>query len=87
VLFASGVCLAIAIAWPRDWCFGADRAELIEGISDGTKTLAEVNLSLATRADLNWEENSGMVRSLYGLFTLLCAVTGLQVVAWALAVV
>lgn len=87
VLFAVSVTLAIGIAWPRDWYFGADRTALIAAVADGTTTLAQVNLSLATRAEQNWAENYATVRSLYGLFAVLCAVVGLQVVAWAVAVI
>jgi hypothetical protein len=86
-LFALSVCVAIFIAWPRKWNSGEDRMALVEGVADGTKTLAEVNLSLAVSADENWEVNDATTQSLAGLFALLCAVTGLEVVAWALAVI
>src|SRR5712692_3168923 len=53
VLFAGSVVLAVVIAWPRSWHFGADVSELTSRVADGTATLAQVNLSLAQRADKN----------------------------------
>jgi len=50
-------------------------------------TLAQVNLSLASRAEQNWTKNYGTTRSMYRLFAVLCAAVGLQVVAWAVAVI
>lgn len=87
VLFAASVVLAVAVAWPRDWYFGADREPLVSGVADGTVTLAQVNLSLASRAEQNWTKNYGTIRSMYRLFAVLCAAVGLQVVAWAVAVI
>ena len=87
VLFAVSVVLAVAIAWPRDWYFGADRQPLVSRVADGTATLAQVNLSLARRAEQNWTENYGTMRRMYRLFAVLCAAVGLQVVAWAIAVI
>jgi hypothetical protein len=79
--------LAIAIAWPRDWYYGADRGPLESGVANGTVTLAQINLSLVDRAEQNWTQNYGTMRVLYRLFAVLCAVIGLQVVAWAIAVI
>ena len=87
VLFAASVVLAVAVAWPRDWYFGADREPLVSGVADGTVTLAQVNLSLASRAEQNRTKNYGTIRHMYRLFAVLCAVVGLQVVAWAVAVI
>jgi hypothetical protein len=87
VLFAVSVGLAIAIAWPRDWYYGADRGPLESGVANGTVTLAQINLSLVDRAEQNWTQNYGTMRVLYRLFAVLCAVIGLQVVAWAIAVI
>jgi hypothetical protein len=87
VAFAASVFLAVAIAWPRDWYFGADREPLVSGVADGTMTLARVNLSLAQRAEQNWTINYRTTRHIYRLFAVLCAAVGLQVVAWAIAVI
>jgi len=38
VLFAASVVLAVAVAWPRDWYFGADREPLVSGVSAGLRT-------------------------------------------------
>jgi hypothetical protein len=86
-LFGVSVCLAVAIAWPRHWRFGAAREPLVTGVAEGTVTLAEVNLSLAVRAEQNWTENYQTMRSVYGLFAVLCAMVGLEVAAWAIAVI
>ena len=86
-VFAVSVFLAVAIAWPRDWYFGADREPLVSGVADGSVTLAQVNLSLARRAEENWNTNYSTVRHMYRLFAALCVAVGLQVVAWAIAVI
>jgi hypothetical protein len=86
-LFALSVVLALAIAWPRAWYFGADREPLVSRVADGKATLAQINLSLALRAEQNWNENYSTMRSLYRLFAWLCAAVGVQVVAWAIAVI
>ncbi len=86
-LFAAAVGLALAVAWPRDWYYGADREPLVSGVADGTATLGQVNLSLARRAEQNWAENYRTVRRMYGLFAWLCVAVGLQVVAWAVAMI
>jgi hypothetical protein len=86
-LFAVSVGLAVAIAWPRDWYFGAEREPLVSRVADGTATLAQVNLSLARRAEENWTSNYGATMHMYRLFAALCAVIGLQVMAWAFAVI
>ncbi len=87
VLFGASVVLAVSIAWPREWSFGADRKPLVDGVADGTVTLALVNLSLAVRAEKNWNTNYSTMRRLYRLFAWLCAAVGLQVVAWAIALI
>lgn len=87
LLFGLSVVVAVAIAWPRHWYFGVDQTPLVDGVVDGTTTLAEVNLSLAVSAEQNWQKNYQTTGSMYVLFAVLCAVTGLEVVAWALAVI
>ena len=87
ILFAVSVVLAVAIAWPRDWYFGADREPLVSMVADGKVTIAQVNLSLARRAEQNWTKNYSTVRRMYRLFAVLCMTVGLQVVAWAIAVI
>lgn len=87
VLFGASVILAVAIGWPRAWYYGANQKPLVDGVADGTVTLAQVNLSLALRAEQNWNENSRVMTLLYQMFAVLCAVVGLQVAAWAFAVI
>ena len=87
VLFSAGVLLAVIIALPRrDWHFGFDLTDLTQRVTAGTASLGDVNVSLAARAATNLDVNSAKLRSLYLLFAALCVLVGLQVVAWALAV-
>jgi hypothetical protein len=86
-LFGVSVVLAVAIAWPRSWHFGADRDALASQVADGTVTLAQVNYALAWRAEQNWATNEATMAGLFRLFAVLCALIGLLVVAWALAVI
>lgn len=86
-LFASSVVLAVVAAWPRSWYFGADIDQLTNGVAEGTVTLAQVNLSLTQRAEQNWIENERTMTRLYQIFAFLCVAIGLQLVAWAIAVV
>jgi hypothetical protein len=85
-LFATSIVLSIVLSWPRTWSFGAYLEPLITGVGDGAVTLAQVNLSLATCAEANWAENEVIIERLSGIFGALCFVVGLQVAAWALAV-
>lgn len=87
ILFAGSVGLAAAIAWPRSWKAGADRLPLAEQVANGTATLAQVNYALAYRADQNWTANNDTMVDMYRLFAILCVLTGLQVAAWAIAVI
>jgi hypothetical protein len=80
------IILAVIIVAPRSWVYGADPDPLIKGVAAGTITLAQVNLSLATRAQENWKKNQQTLTYMFVLFNVLCVLTGLQVVAWALAI-
>lgn len=85
-LFAGSIILAVMIAWPRTWYDGAYLDALISQVADGTATLAQVNLSLATITEANSAQNQGTLTRMYGLFAVLCLFVGLQVAAWAIAV-
>jgi hypothetical protein len=87
VLFSVGVFLAVLIAMPRrDWEFDFELGDLACQVSAGTAGLGEVNISLAVQAAASWDMNARRLRGLYWLFSGLCVATGLQVIAWALAV-
>jgi hypothetical protein len=86
-LFAASVGVAITVAWPRKWIVGTNREPLIAQVAGGTASLAEVNYALASRTEQNWAANQKTLRDLYRLFAILCALTGAQVVAWAIAVI
>jgi hypothetical protein len=88
VLFGAGVLLAVAIAWPRRaWAFAFDLAGLIGEVSAGTASVGEVSISLSSVATSSLEANARKLQLLYWLFSALCLVVGLQVVAWALALI
>jgi hypothetical protein len=86
-VFAASVGVAITIAWPRKWIVGTNRAPLITQVADGTLSTAEINYALTSRTEQNWAANQQTLRTLYRLFAILCALTGAQVIAWAIAVI
>jgi hypothetical protein len=87
VLFSAGVLLAVIIALPRrGWETGVDLTDLTQRVEAGTTSLGEVNISLAAQGAASWDANSAKLERLYRPFAALCVLTGLQVVAWALAV-
>jgi len=86
VLFAATIVIAVVIAWPRSWYSGAYLDEFISRVADGEATLAQINLSLASRAEENWAKNQSALGGLYPLFAAECVLVGLQVIAWSIAV-
>jgi hypothetical protein len=86
-LFAASTGVAITVAWPRKWIVGTNRQPLVTQVADGTISLAEVNYALASRTEQNWAANQKTLANLYRLFAILCALTGAQVIAWAIAVI
>jgi hypothetical protein len=86
VCFGITVSLVVTIAWPRSWYSGAHLDELVTQVADGEASLAQINLSLASRVEENWTANQRTLSSLYPLFGLECLLVGLQVIAWSVAV-
>jgi hypothetical protein len=85
-LFAVSVLLAVAIGWPRKaWEFGMELDKVSAEVSAGKVTLGVVNISLTNAAASSWRANASRLKILYWLFSALCLTVGLQVVAWALA--
>jgi len=85
-LFAIGVVLALLVAAPRSqWIFDFKLDKLAELVNDGSAVPRDITSNLAEWADdaLRW--NAGKLEKLYVLFGCLCAVVGLEVVAWAVA--
>ncbi len=87
VFFATSVGVAITTAWPRKWIVGTKRGPLVTEVADGTATLVEINYALTSRTEQNWAANQKTLENLYRLFAILCALTGAQVIAWAIAVI
>jgi hypothetical protein len=87
VLLSAGVLLAVMIALPRrDWQFGFELSDLARRVEAGTASLGMVNISLAAQATASWDANARRLQGMYWLFSALCVLVGLQVIAWALAV-
>jgi len=87
VLFAGSVALVVAIALPRAWTVAGDRRPLVERVSEGTATLAEVNYALAVNTEEQLAANTRVLASMSGLFGVLCMLAFALVVAWAIAVI
>ncbi len=87
ILFVASVVLTIAIAWPQDWKAGPDRIPLAEQVADGNADVAVVHYSLLRSAEGNWAANHVTMTRMYKLFGGLCFLAGVEVVAWALAVI
>jgi hypothetical protein len=87
VLFGVSVVLAVLIGMPKNWLFTFKLDELMNRVEAGTATSGDVNISLAARAEENRRENAGQLEFLYSLFGVACVLVGLQVAAWAIAVI
>jgi hypothetical protein len=84
--FGITIGLVVVIAWPRSWYSGVQLDELVTRVADGEASLAQINLTLASRVEENWTANQRTLSSLYPLFGLECLLVGLQVIAWSIAV-
>ena len=87
VLFALSAVLAIMVAAPRKqrlFTFGL--APLLERVEARSIQPGDVTVSLAARAEQNRRANNVKLKPMYTMFGWICALVGLQVVAWAVAV-
>jgi hypothetical protein len=86
-LFAVSAVLAIRVAAPRkQWLFTFGLEPLLERVEAGSVKPGDVTLSLASRAEENRRANNVKLKPMYTMFGWICALVGLQVVAWAVAV-
>jgi hypothetical protein len=87
VLFAASAVLAIMVAAPRNrWLFTFGLDPLLERVEAGSIQPGDVTVSLAGRAEENRRSNNAKLKPMYTMFGWICALVGLQVVAWAVAV-
>ncbi|HUZ51681.1 MAG TPA: hypothetical protein VMU94_04035 [Streptosporangiaceae bacterium] len=87
VLFAASVVLAVMVAAPRrDWEFVFQLSALLERVDRFEATPADVTRNFAVWAESAWGNNLRQMQPLYTMFRLVCVLVGLQVIAWALAV-
>ena len=87
LLFAVSVVLALLVAAPKkDWEFTFKLDKLIERVDDATAAPVDVTRNLAVWAEEARAENTGKLNALYTSFSWVCLLVGLQVIAWAIAV-
>lgn len=88
VLFAAGAFLALFVTVPRKraWLFTFDIGELLTLEEGGSASPSVLIRSLTDRAEQNRRENEAKIEGLYRALTVVCVLVGLQVVAWAVAV-
>jgi hypothetical protein len=87
VLFACNVILALLIAAPKKrWLFTFRLDQMFDRIDDGTLIPVDVTYNLARWAEEARGWNRSKLNRLYLLFAWMCILTGLQVIAWVVAV-
>jgi len=87
ILFAASVVLAVLVAAPRrNWEFTFDLGDLLQRVDGGEAAPVDVTRSFASWSENAWMNNAEQMKSLYTMFSVVCALVGLQVVAWAIAV-
>jgi hypothetical protein len=75
------------VAAPRKrWLFTFGLDPLLERVEAGSIQPGDVTLDLASRAEENRRVNDGKLKPMYTMFGWICALVGLQVVAWAVVV-
>jgi hypothetical protein len=87
VLFAASVVLAVIVAAPRrNWEFTFRLSGLLQRVDAGEAVPADVTRNLAAWSETARFNNAQRMERLYTMFRLVCVLVGLQVVAWAIAV-
>lgn len=87
LLFAADALLAILIAAPRkQWLFTFGLDPLLDLVEAGSVRPEDITVSLASRAEENRRMNNVKLKPMYTMFGWICALVGLQVIAWAVAV-
>lgn len=85
-LFGVSVLLAILVAVPRKrWIFSFTFDQLLKLIEDNTARPVDVAYNLTRWAEEARSSNKAKLKPMYAMFGCLCVLTGLQVIAWAVA--
>jgi hypothetical protein len=86
--FAISVVLAVQIVKPMKhaWRFTYQLRPLVNEVKGGSAMTMDVALSLASHAEQNRHANEEKLEGLHKQFSIVCLLVGLQVVAWAVAV-
>ncbi len=86
-LFAVSVVLVLLIAAPKqNWFFPLKLNALLKKVDEGEISPGDVTRNLAVWAEDNRKKNQDKLNTMYALFGTTCLLVGLQVVAWAIAV-
>jgi membrane-associated PAP2 superfamily phosphatase len=86
-LFAASVVLAVLVAAPRrDWEFAFKFSSLLERVDKIEARPGDVTRNFTSWAESAWANNLRLMQPLYTMFRLVCVLVGLQVIAWAIAV-
>jgi hypothetical protein len=86
-LFAVSVVLAVLVAAPRrKWEFTFKLDALLQRVDTGDAVPVDVTRNFAAWSEVARANNARQMKHLYSIFRLVCWLVGLQVVAWALAV-
>lgn len=87
VLFAVSVIQVLRIVAPKKtWVFPFELNAPINVVVERKISPGGVALSLAKAAETNRKTNQDELHNMYAIFTTACLLVGLQVVAWAIAV-
>jgi hypothetical protein len=86
-LFAASVVLAAWVVRPAKWRFTYPLQPLINEAQARSARPMDVALSLTHHAEQNRKKNEKRLEGLHMRFSLICLLIGLQVVAWAIAVI
>lgn len=87
VLFAASVILAILVAAPRGkWEFTFKLDPLLQRVDAGDAVPVDITRNFAAWSEMARSNNARQMMGLYSIFRLVCLLVGLQVVAWALAI-
>jgi hypothetical protein len=86
-LFAVSVVLAVLVAAPRrKWEFTFKLGSMLQLIDAGDAVPVDITRNFAAWSEVARSNNARQMTRLYSIFRLVCWLVGLQVVAWAVAV-
>jgi hypothetical protein len=88
VLYGLTAAVAIYVLWPRTMNFGFSVADYIADLKEGkVPTRADVTYNLSRDLEKARCDNAETVKWFFLAFAVMCALLGLQVIAWAVATV